>query len=143
MFTSREGLVYDQALGIFFRFFPLRLVVYSTHIRIIIFIYICIFYAIFSVLFSQLIAIPFDIILTFFLSIKKYWTSYGPCKQHDGQTIQKRRLVAKDRIPASFNRGGLQVPHPDDTAEGLHLNLLQKIQNKIRLPHRYPPSRQY
>ena len=61
-------------------------------------------------------------------------------KQHDGETIQKRRLVAKDRIPASFNRGGLQVPHPDDTAEGLHLNLLQKIQNKIRLPHRYPPS---
>jgi hypothetical protein len=56
------------------------------------------------------------------------------------RTIQKRRLVAKDRIPASFNRGGLQVPHPADTAEGLHLNLLQKIQNKIWLPHRYPPS---
>jgi hypothetical protein len=61
-------------------------------------------------------------------------------KQQDGETIQKRRLVAKDRIPASFNRGGLQVPHPADTAEGLHLNLLQKIQNKVRLPHIYPPS---
>ncbi len=28
-------------------------------------------------------------------------------KQHDGETIKKRRLVTKDRIPASFNRGGL------------------------------------
>jgi hypothetical protein len=61
-------------------------------------------------------------------------------KQQDGETVQKRRLVAKDRIPASFNRGELQVPHPDDTAEELQLNLLQKIQNKIRLPHRYPLS---
>jgi hypothetical protein len=48
-------------------------------------------------------------------------------RQQDGKKIQKRRLVAKDRIPASFNRGGLQVPHSADTAEGLHLNLLQKI----------------
>jgi hypothetical protein len=52
-------------------------------------------------------------------------------KQQDGETIEKRRLIAKDRIPASFNRGGLQVPHPADTAKGLRLNLLQKIQNKI------------
>jgi hypothetical protein len=61
-------------------------------------------------------------------------------RQEDGEKIQKRRLVAKDRIPASFNREGLQVPHPTDTAEGLHLNLLQKIQNRIRLPQRFPPS---
>jgi hypothetical protein len=61
-------------------------------------------------------------------------------RQEDGEKIQKRRFVAKDRIPASFNRGGLQVPHPADTAEGLHLNLLQKIQNRIRLPKRFPPS---
>jgi len=61
-------------------------------------------------------------------------------RQEDGEKIQKRRLVAKDRIPASFNRGGLQVPHPAETAEGLHLNLLQKIQNRIRLPRRFPPS---
>jgi hypothetical protein len=61
-------------------------------------------------------------------------------KQQDGETIQKRRLFAKDRIPASFNKGGLQVPLPADTAEGLHLNRLQKIQNKTWLPHRYPPS---
>jgi hypothetical protein len=56
-------------------------------------------------------------------------------RQQDGEKIQKRRLVAKDRISASFNKGGLQVPHPSDTAEGLHLNMLQKIYNRIQLPH--------
>ena len=61
-------------------------------------------------------------------------------KQRDGETVQKRRLVAKDRISASFNRGGLQVPHPAETAEGLQLNLLQKIYNRERLPGRFPPS---
>jgi exonuclease III len=61
-------------------------------------------------------------------------------RQQEGETIQKRRLVAKDRISASFEKGGLQVPHPADTADGLHLNLLQKIYNKIRLPDRYPNS---
>jgi hypothetical protein len=61
-------------------------------------------------------------------------------RQHDGEKLQKRRLVAKDRISASFDKGGLQVPHPSDTADGLHLNLLQKIYNKIRLPNRFPDS---
>jgi len=61
-------------------------------------------------------------------------------RQQDGEKIQKRRLVAKDRISASFNKGGLQVPHPSDTAEGLQLNLLQKIYNRIRLPQNFPPS---
>ncbi len=61
-------------------------------------------------------------------------------RQEEGEKIQKRRLIAKDRIPASFNRGGVQVPHPADIAEGLHLNLLQKIQNRIRLPQRFPLS---
>jgi hypothetical protein len=61
-------------------------------------------------------------------------------RQEEGAKIQKRRLIAKDRISASFEKGGLQVPHPADTADGLHLNLLQKIYNKIRLPDRYPNS---
>ncbi len=58
-------------------------------------------------------------------------------RQEGGAKIQKRRLIVKDRIPASFEKGGLQVPHPADTADGLHLNLLQTIYNKIRLPDRY------
>lgn len=33
-------------------------------------------------------------------------------RQHDGEKLQKRRVVAKDRISASFDKGGLQVPHP-------------------------------
>jgi hypothetical protein len=61
-------------------------------------------------------------------------------RQQDGEKIQKIRLVAKDRISASFNKGGLPVPNPSDIAEGLHLNLLQKIYNRIRLPHRFPHS---
>ncbi len=61
-------------------------------------------------------------------------------RQQKGKKIQKRRLIAKNRISASFKKGGLQVPRPADTADGLHLNLLQKIYNKIRLPDRYPDS---
>ncbi len=61
-------------------------------------------------------------------------------RQEEGAKIQKRRLIAKDRISASFEKGGLQLPHPADTADGLHLSLLQKIYNKIRLPDMYPNS---
>jgi hypothetical protein len=61
-------------------------------------------------------------------------------RQEDGEKIQKRRFVAKDRIPASFIIGAMQVPHPADTAKGLHLNLLLKIRNRIWLPQRFPPS---
>jgi hypothetical protein len=61
-------------------------------------------------------------------------------RQMDGETIQKRRLVTKGRIPASHHKGGLQVPHPKQTMQGLHLNLLQKIYNRIREPNRYPAS---
>jgi len=61
-------------------------------------------------------------------------------RQRDGETIQKRRLVAKGRIPASHHKGGLQVPHPKQTIQGLHLNLLQKIYNRIREPNRFPAS---
>jgi hypothetical protein len=34
-------------------------------------------------------------------------------------TIQKRRLVAAKRLSASFDKGGLQIPHLWETAEGL------------------------
>jgi hypothetical protein len=46
-------------------------------------------------------------------------------------TIQKRRLVAAKRLSASFDKGGLQIQHPEETAAGLRLNLLQKYFRKI------------
>jgi hypothetical protein len=46
-------------------------------------------------------------------------------------TIQKRQLVAAKRLSASFDKGGLQIQHPEETAEGLRLNLLQKYFRKI------------
>jgi hypothetical protein len=46
-------------------------------------------------------------------------------------TIQKRRLVAAKRLSASFYKGGLQIPHPWETVEGLRLNLIQKYFRKI------------
>lgn len=48
-------------------------------------------------------------------------------RQVDGETKQKRRLIAKERIPASHSMGGLQIQHPMDHAKGLRLNLIQKI----------------
>jgi hypothetical protein len=40
--------------------------------------------------------------------------------------IQKRRLVAAKRLTASFDKGGLQISLPEETTEGLRLNLIQK-----------------
>jgi hypothetical protein len=37
----------------------------------------------------------------------------------NGVTTQKRRLVAAKRLSASFDKGGLQILHPNETAEGL------------------------
>ena len=48
-------------------------------------------------------------------------------RQVDGNTVYKRRLVAKERIPASHAMGGLQVQQPAEHARGLQLNLLQRI----------------
>jgi hypothetical protein len=43
-------------------------------------------------------------------------------KQKDGQTIQKRKLVAKKRLFASYKMGGLQINDPTTTLEGLQIN---------------------
>jgi hypothetical protein len=51
-------------------------------------------------------------------------------RTNDSNYIKKRRLVAAKRLPASFDRGGFQIQHPSETAEGLRLNLLQKILKK-------------
>ncbi len=48
-------------------------------------------------------------------------------KQVDGQMTQKRRLVAKKRIAAGLEMGGLGIPHPDETIQGFRQNLIQKI----------------
>ena len=72
--------------------------------------------------------------------LQKEITDFLWTRQQEGAKIQKRRLIAKNRISASFEKGGLQVPHPTDTADGLHLNLLQRVYNIIRTPARYPSS---
>jgi hypothetical protein len=53
----------------------------------------------------------------------------------DAVTTQKRRLVAAKQLSASFNKGGLQIQHPKETAAGLRLNLIQKCYKKITAGH--------
>jgi hypothetical protein len=53
-------------------------------------------------------------------------------KQVDGHTKQKRRLVAKKRISAGIEMGGLGIQHPDEIIQGFQLNLLQKIHKQGR-----------
>ncbi len=48
-------------------------------------------------------------------------------KQVDGQTTQKRRLVARKCITAGLEMGGLGIPHPDEIIQWFRQNLLQKI----------------
>jgi hypothetical protein len=49
----------------------------------------------------------------------------------DSETIQKRRLVAAKRLSASFDKEGLQIQNPSETAAGLRLNLIKKCYKKI------------
>jgi hypothetical protein len=50
----------------------------------------------------------------------------------DGNTVGKRRLVAKNRIAASHSMGGLQVQHPAEHAGSLQINLIQKSYQDTR-----------
>jgi hypothetical protein len=43
-------------------------------------------------------------------------------KQVDGNTKQKRRLVAKRRISAGIEMGGLGIQHPDEIVQGGAVN---------------------
>ena len=52
----------------------------------------------------------------------------------------KRRLVAKKRISAGLDMGGLGIPHPDETIQGFQQNLLQKIYRKNRTDPTANPS---
>jgi hypothetical protein len=53
-------------------------------------------------------------------------------KQVDGHTKQKRRLVAKQKISAGLEMGGLGIQHPDEIIQGFQLNLLRKIHKQGR-----------
>jgi hypothetical protein len=64
-------------------------------------------------------------------SLHKEILSFLWTRTTDSVTTQKRRLVAAKRLPASFDKGGLQIQHPKDTAAGLRLNLIQKYYKKI------------
>jgi hypothetical protein len=64
-----------------------------------------------------------------------FWT-----KQVEGVTFQKRRLVAKTRLPAEHSVGGLQVPLLSTTATSFRLNLLQRIHKRMEHPAHFPPS---
>jgi hypothetical protein len=63
--------------------------------------------------------------------LQKEITGFLWTRTNDSNTIQKRRLVAAKRLPASFDKGGLQIQHPRDTSSGLRLNLIQKSYKKI------------
>jgi len=65
-------------------------------------------------------------------ALQKEVLSFLWTRQVDGNTVGKRRLVAKDRIAASHSMGGLQVQHPAEHAGSLQLNLIQKIYHDTR-----------
>jgi hypothetical protein len=48
-------------------------------------------------------------------------------RQADGNTVGKRRMVAKNRKAASHSLGGLQVQHPAEHAGSLQFNLIHRI----------------
>jgi hypothetical protein len=48
-------------------------------------------------------------------------------KKREGLVRQKRRLVAKNRVGASFQMGGLQMDSAQTSAQSLLLNSLQRL----------------
>jgi hypothetical protein len=50
--------------------------------------------------------------------------------QVEGQSKQKRRLVAKERLSPALELGGPGISHQDETIRGFQQNLLQKIYKK-------------
>jgi hypothetical protein len=61
--------------------------------------------------------------------LKFLWT-----RQQEGQSKQKRRLVAKTRIGAGLEMGGLGIQPIENTAQGFEQNLVQKIYKKANQP---------
>jgi hypothetical protein len=50
--------------------------------------------------------------------------------QVEGQSNQKRRLVAKERLSPALELGGLGISHQNETIQGFQQNLLQKVYKK-------------
>jgi hypothetical protein len=61
--------------------------------------------------------------------LKLLWT-----RQFEGQTKQKRRLVAKKRLGAGLAMGGLGIQPIENTVQGFQQNLLQKIYKRVNQP---------
>jgi hypothetical protein len=74
------------------------------------------------------------------LQVDKDIRSFLWTRQDKGQTKQKRRLIAKERISAPHTVGGLQISETAKTMEGFRLNLLQRIYKRIQYSTRFPPS---
>jgi hypothetical protein len=58
--------------------------------------------------------------------LKLLWT-----RQIEGQTKQKRRLVARGRLGAGLAMGGLGIQPVENTVEGFQQNLLQRIYKRV------------
>jgi hypothetical protein len=58
--------------------------------------------------------------------LKLLWT-----RQLEGQTKQKRRLVARNRLGAGLAMGGLGIQPIENTVEGFQQNLLQRIYKRV------------
>jgi hypothetical protein len=55
--------------------------------------------------------------------IKFLWT-----RQLEGQKKQKRRLVAKNRLAAGLEMGGLSIQTVENTVQGFQQNLIKNLQ---------------
>ena len=77
------------------------------------------------------------------------YTSIGFCQQHGEQLGEmcrkvlwtkkeqgvlkcKRRMVAKKRLAAGYEYGGMQMQESESIAQGLSLNTLQRIHNQTK-----------
>jgi hypothetical protein len=65
---------------------------------------------------------------------KLLWT-----RQLEGQTKQKRRLVARKRLGAGLGMGGLGIQPIENTVQGFQQNLVQKS-TKERIKLQMTPS---
>jgi hypothetical protein len=59
-------------------------------------------------------------------SLYKEKLSFVWTRTVDSEISLKRKQVARKRLSASFSSGGLQIQHPDETADGLQINIIQK-----------------
>ena len=55
-------------------------------------------------------------------------------KSAEGQVRQGRRIVARKRLDASFNMGGLNMDSTAQTVDGLMLNMLGRMRVQSTLP---------